>query len=72
MAITVNVDARALKLRIEDDGPGLPSSAAPAFVFGLSNTAKRLDELYDDQTKPVIGRGTLRVVVVSIDLPIIL
>lgn len=71
VTITVQTDARTLKLRIEDDGPGFGSSPTPPFGVGLSNTARRLDELYGDQAKLVVGRGAVSGVVVSIELPFV-
>jgi sensor histidine kinase YesM len=43
----------------------------PPFGVGLSNTARRLDELYGDQAKLVIGRSAAGGVVVSIELPLV-
>jgi hypothetical protein len=37
---------------------------------GLSNTARRLDELYGDEAHLVVGRGAVGGVVVAIDLPL--
>ncbi|HEY6516752.1 MAG TPA: histidine kinase [Steroidobacteraceae bacterium] len=71
VTITVRTEASRLKLRIEDDGPGLNDSAAPSFGLGLSNTASRLDELYGDQAKLSVGRGAVSGVVVSIELPLV-
>lgn len=71
VTITVRTEARALKLRIEDDGPGLRDSPVPAFGVGLSNTARRLDELYGGQAKLSIGRGAISGVVVNIELPLV-
>lgn len=71
VTISVSTEARKLKLRIEDDGPGLSDSAAPSFGVGLSNTASRLDELYGDQAKLSVGRGAVSGVVVSIELPLV-
>lgn len=71
VVIKVHIEARTLKLRVEDDGPGFRTTAMPPFGVGLSNTAKRLDELYGDRAKLVVGRGTVSGVVVSIELPLI-
>lgn len=71
VTITIHTDAGTLKLRIEDDGPGFRDSPAPQFGVGLSNTAMRLDELYGDQAKLVVGRGAVCGVVVSIELPLV-
>ncbi len=71
VTITVRTDGKTLKLRIEDDGPGFRTSPAPAFGVGLSNTARRLDELYGEQAKLVVGRGAVSGVVVSIELPLV-
>jgi two-component system, LytTR family, sensor kinase len=71
VVIKVHTDARTLKLRIEDDGPGFRTSPMPPFGVGLSNTAKRLDELYGDEAKLVVGRGADGGVVVSIELPLV-
>jgi two-component system, LytTR family, sensor kinase len=71
VTITVHTDARTLKLRIEDDGPGFGTSTTPQFGVGLSNTARRLDELYGEQAKLVVGRGAVSGVVVNIELPLI-
>lgn len=71
VSIAIHTDARTLKLRIEDDGPGLRDSPTPQFGVGLSNTASRLDELYGDQAKLVVGRGAVCGVVVSIELPFV-
>jgi two-component system, LytTR family, sensor kinase len=71
VTITIHTDGPTLKLRIEDDGPGIVGSPTPPFGVGLSNTAKRLDELYGDQAKLVIGRGAVCGVVVSIELPLV-
>jgi two-component system, LytTR family, sensor kinase len=71
VTITVGTDAHTLKLRIEDDGPGFRTSATPQFGVGLSNTAKRLDELYGEQAKLAVGRGAVGGVVVNIELPLI-
>jgi signal transduction histidine kinase len=72
VTITVSTDASALKLRVEDDGPGFRGSPAPPFGVGLSNTAMRLDELYGGQAKLSIGRGAISGVVVSIELPLVI
>jgi two-component system LytT family sensor kinase len=71
VTITAHTDARTLKLRIEDDGPGFGGAPTPPFGFGLSNTARRLDELYGDQARLVVGRGVLGGVTVSIELPLV-
>jgi signal transduction histidine kinase len=71
VTITAHTDAHTLKLRVEDDGPGFGGSPTPPFGFGLSNTASRLDELYGDQARLVVGRGALGGVVVSIELPLV-
>jgi len=71
VTIKVHTDARTLKLRIEDDGPGFRTSPMPPFGVGLSNTARRLDELYGDQAKLIVGRGAVSGVVVSIELPLV-
>lgn len=71
VTITVHTDARILTLRIEDDGHGFGTSTAPRFGVGLSNTAKRLDELYGEQAKLAVGRGAVSGVVVNIELPFI-
>lgn len=71
VAITVRTEARTLKLRIEDDGPGFRDSPVPPFGVGLSNTARRLDELYGGQAKLSIGRGASSGVVVNIELPLV-
>jgi signal transduction histidine kinase len=71
VAIRVHTDAGTLKLRIEDDGPGFKSSPMPPFGVGLSNTAKRLDELYGDRAKLVVARGAVSGVVVTIELPLV-
>lgn len=71
VTITVRSDARRLKLRIEDDGPGFRGSTTPPFGVGLSNTARRLDELYGDQATLSISRGAVSGVVVSIELPLV-
>jgi two-component system, LytTR family, sensor kinase len=72
VSITIRTDARTLELRIEDDGPGFETTPMPPFGIGLSNTANRLDELYGDGAKLVVGRGSVSGVVVSIELPLIL
>lgn len=71
VSITIRTDARTLKLRIEDDGAGFRGSPTPPFGVGLSNTARRLDELYGDQASLSIGRGAVGGVVVSIELPLV-
>jgi two-component system, LytTR family, sensor kinase len=71
VSITVRSDARTLIMRVEDDGPGIKGSSSPAFGVGLSNVARRLEELYGDQSKLVIGRGAASGVVVSIELPLV-
>jgi sensor histidine kinase YesM len=71
VAIKVHTDAGTLKLRIEDDGPGFKTSPMPPFGVGLSNTARRLDELYGDRAKLVVARGAASGVVVSIELPLV-
>jgi two-component system, LytTR family, sensor kinase len=71
VTITIRTDSSTLKLRIEDDGPGFRGSPAPPFGVGLSNTARRLDELYGDQAKLSVGRGAVSGVVVSIELPLV-
>ncbi|MGH8201153.1 MAG: sensor histidine kinase [Steroidobacteraceae bacterium] len=71
VTITVFTEASKLRLRIEDDGPGLGDAAAPSYGVGLSNTASRLDELYGDQAKLSVGRGAVSGVVVSIELPLV-
>lgn len=71
VAITAHTDAHTLKLRIEDDGPGFGGPPLPPFGVGLSNTARRLDELYGGQAKLVVGRGAVCGVVVSIELPLV-
>jgi len=71
VTITIHTDARTLKLRIEDDGPGYRGSPTPPFGVGLSNTARRLDELYGNQAKLVVARGIEGGVVVSIELPVV-
>ena len=68
--IAVHTHAGTLRLRVEDDGPGFRASATPAFGVGLSNTARRLDELYGDEAHLVVGRGAVGGVVVAIDLPL--
>lgn len=70
VSITVRADVRTLRVRIEDDGPGFRGSS-PAFGVGLSNTARRLDELYGDQARLSIVRGATSGVVVSIELPLV-
>jgi two-component system, LytTR family, sensor kinase len=72
VVIQVRTAAQTLQLRVEDDGPGFRTTPMPPFGVGLSNTAKRLDELYGDRAKLVIGRGTVSGVVVSIELPLTL
>ena len=69
--IAVHTDACTLKVRIEDDGPGLKGSGMPPFGVGLSNTARRLDELYGERSKLVVGRGAVSGLVVSIELPLV-
>ena len=71
VGITIRTDARTLKLRIEDDGAGFSGSPMPPFGVGLSNTARRLDELYGDHASLSIGRGAASGVVVSIELPLV-
>ncbi|MHB8812166.1 MAG: sensor histidine kinase [Steroidobacteraceae bacterium] len=71
VTIAIRTDARTLQLRIEDDGAGFRGSPTPPFGVGLSNTARRLDELYGDQAKLSIGRGAVSGVVVSIELPLV-
>jgi signal transduction histidine kinase len=71
VTITIHTDAGVLNLRVEDDGPGFRGSPMPPFGVGLSNTARRLDELYGGQAKLVIGRGAAGGVVVSIELPLV-
>ena len=70
VTIAVRADARTLKLRVEDDGPGF-QSAPPPFGVGLSNTARRLDELYGGQATLSVGRGAVSGVVVNIELPLV-
>jgi two-component system LytT family sensor kinase len=71
VAIKVYTDAGTLKLSIEDDGPGFKTSPMPPFGVGLSNTAKRLDELYGDRAKLLVARGAVSGVVVTIELPLV-
>lgn len=71
VGITIRTDARTLKLRVEDDGAGFKDSPMPPFGVGLSNTARRLDELYGGHASLSIGRGAISGVVVSIELPLV-
>jgi two-component system, LytTR family, sensor kinase len=72
VTVVVRADNEMLKLRIEDDGPGFRTTAAPQFGVGLSNTAKRLDELYGERARMVVGRGAVSGVVIDIELPLVL
>jgi two-component system, LytTR family, sensor kinase len=68
--ITVAIRAAMLRLRVEDDGPGLGRTSASSTGVGLSNTATRLSELYGDQATFTIGRGAHGGVAVDIAIPL--
>jgi two-component system, LytTR family, sensor kinase len=67
--ISAKIAGNILKIRVEDDGAGLAPTSAPSAGIGLSNTARRLDDLYGKDARMVIGRGTPRGVVVDIEMP---
>ena len=47
--VSANRDGDVVRLRVRDDGPGLDAAAAPREGIGLSNTRRRLEELYGDR-----------------------
>ncbi|HEV7986061.1 MAG TPA: histidine kinase [Steroidobacteraceae bacterium] len=71
-SVTISVRAQAgmLRLRVEDDGPGLRRSNAASKGLGLSNTATRLSELYGHQASFTVGRGSNGGVAVDIGIPL--
>src|SRR5262249_55671205 len=48
IAIRVGVDGKRLRITVADDGKGLAGSGTARRGVGLSNTARRLDELYGE------------------------
>ncbi len=60
----------ALRLEIEDDGPGVADAAgALSAGFGLGGTAERLEHLYGAAARPLLGRGGRGGLRVTIDIP---
>lgn len=61
----------AVRLVVEDDGPGLgPAAVEGAGGIGLRNTRQRLQELYGDAHGFTLGGGSKGGVKVTIDLPV--
>jgi two-component sensor histidine kinase len=58
-----------LILEVEDDGAGLDAYAQPREGVGLSNTRRRLHELYGDEQSLSLRRGAMGGVLVEITLP---
>jgi signal transduction histidine kinase len=71
-AVTITVGAQhgVLRLRVEDDGPGLRRAPPGSSGLGLSNTSTRLSELYGQQASFSVGRGRIGGVAVDIGIPL--
>jgi two-component system, LytTR family, sensor kinase len=69
----VNVQAQrengALLLRVQDDGPGSPADGFPREGIGLSNTRRRLRELYGDEQSLTLGGAPEGGLVVQLSIP---
>jgi two-component system LytT family sensor kinase len=68
--ISAQAQSGVLRLRVEDDGPGLRRAPAKPAGLGLSNTATRLAELYGPQASFTVGRGESGGVAIDIALPL--
>jgi two-component sensor histidine kinase len=69
--ISCNIDGDRLVLRVEDDGPGLAGSflVSEDGGIGLSNTIKRLRQLYGEAGRLSLETGPGGGLLVKIDLP---
>jgi len=67
--ISARVQDQYLTLRIDDDGPGMGSSAAMSSGIGLANTATRLQELYGDGGRMIVGQSSMGGVGIAIQVP---
>jgi two-component system, LytTR family, sensor kinase len=67
--VSIRREGDALRVLVEDDGPG-PSAAEPArFGIGLTNTAERLRALYSEDAAMSIGRAASGGFAVLLNIP---
>jgi two-component system LytT family sensor kinase len=59
----------SLEIRVEDDGPGLPSGALSSQGIGLANTRARLRQLYGDAAGLTLENGAGGGAVATLTLP---
>ena len=73
-SLVIRIGARAegprLRLRVEDDGPGLPAAASTRPGIGVRNTRRRLETLYPDAHRFEIASGAAGGCVVTIEIPL--
>jgi LytS/YehU family sensor histidine kinase len=70
IVISARAQGQMLTLRIEDDGPGLGSTAAMSSGIGLANTAARLQELYGSGARMIVGQSSMGGVGIAIHIPL--
>lgn len=70
IGIAAALDDDLLRLRVHDDGRGLPAAAAPASGVGIANARARLRALYGESGGLEVRNGVGRGVSVDIRLPL--
>lgn len=70
IVISARAQGQMLTLRIEDDGPGMGSTAAMSSGIGLANTAARLQELYGSGARMIVGQSSMGGVGIAIHIPL--
>lgn len=70
ISITAAASGGAVRLRVQDDGPGLvPGGSSEGQGIGLANTRARLHQLYGEEAKLDIQNGEHGGVAVTISIP---